>query len=194
MSTLPSLFSISTTKTFINIPSTGATPKPLHAIRSERQCALVHCNQLNPHNSHNKLGRQKSIPITISCFPRDSSLRLSRHPSSKMERKSITNYSSITGILSSITVCVPSPHTTHAGTQSTSRPKPLLEPLSLPSFPAARHAHGAQIQSVTGRRRSPIQGEGDARWTGSVTSGRVCVPGQRAVRPTAIYAHKADAR
>jgi len=92
-----------------------------------------------------------------------------------MERKSITNYSSITAIPSSITTCVPSPHTTHAGTQSTSRPKPLLEPLSLPSFPAARQAHDAQIQSVTRRRRSPIQGEGDARWTGSATSGRVCV-------------------
>ena len=131
-----------TTKTFITIPSTVATLKPLHAIRSGRQRALAPCDQLNPHNSRSKSEKQKLIPTRFPC---DSSLRLSRHPSSKMERKSITNYSSITGIPSSITTCVPSPHTTHADMQSTSRPKPLLEPLSLPSFPAARHAHDAQI-------------------------------------------------
>ena len=56
---------IYTTKTFITIPSIGATLKPLHAIRSGRQRALAPCDQLNPHNSSNKLGRQKSIPVTI---------------------------------------------------------------------------------------------------------------------------------
>ena len=51
---------ISTTKIFITIPSTGVTPKPLRAIRSERQRALAQCDQLNLHNSHSKSGRQKS--------------------------------------------------------------------------------------------------------------------------------------
>jgi len=54
-----------TTKTFITIPSTGATPKPLHAIKSGRQRALAPCDQINPHNSCSKSGRQKSIPVTI---------------------------------------------------------------------------------------------------------------------------------
>jgi len=62
----PSDISISTTKTFITIPSTGATPKPLHAIRSGRQRALTPCDQLNLHNSRSKSGKQKSIPITAA--------------------------------------------------------------------------------------------------------------------------------
>jgi len=37
----------------------------LHKIRSRRQCALAPCDQLNPHNSRSKSGRQKSIPVTI---------------------------------------------------------------------------------------------------------------------------------
>ena len=53
---------ISTTKTFITIPSTGATPKPLHAIKSGRQRALASCDQLNPHNSRSKSEKQKYIP------------------------------------------------------------------------------------------------------------------------------------
>ena len=53
-------------------------------------------------------------------------------------------------------------------------------------------AHGARIKSVARRRRSPIQGEGGARLTGSATSCRVCVRRQRAVRPMAVYAHTAD--
>ena len=58
---------ISTTKIFITIPFTGATPKPLHAIRSERQRALAPYDQLNPHNSRSKLEKQKSIPITAAA-------------------------------------------------------------------------------------------------------------------------------
>ena len=54
-----------TTKTFITIPSTCATPKPLYAIRSGRQRALAPCDQLNLRNSRSKSGRQKSIPVTI---------------------------------------------------------------------------------------------------------------------------------
>ena len=34
-------------------------------IRLGRQRALATCDQLNPHNSRNKSGRQKSIPLTI---------------------------------------------------------------------------------------------------------------------------------
>ena len=37
----------------------------LYAIKSGRQRALAPCNQLNPHNSSSKSGRQKSIHITI---------------------------------------------------------------------------------------------------------------------------------
>ena len=44
---------------------TGATPKSLHAIRSERQRALAPCDQPNPHNSRSKSGRQKLILVTI---------------------------------------------------------------------------------------------------------------------------------
>ena len=58
-------FPICTTKTFITILFTGATTKPLHAIKSGRQRALAPCDQLNPHNSCSKSGRQKSIPVTI---------------------------------------------------------------------------------------------------------------------------------
>jgi hypothetical protein len=127
----------------------------------------------------------------VSCFP---------HPSvpvllpTKMERKSINNYSSITGIPSSVTACMPPPillaieqkwkenQSTIISQSQESRPQspvcmrscprplfllanknqsptpsphatravklwpePLLGPLS---FPAARHAHGARIQSV----------------------------------------------
>ena len=47
--------SISTTKIFITIPSTGA-------IRSGSQRALAPCDQLNPHNSRSKSEKQKYIP------------------------------------------------------------------------------------------------------------------------------------
>ena len=53
---------IFTTKTFITIPSTGATPKSLYAIKSGRQRALASCDQLNPHNSRSKSEKQKYIP------------------------------------------------------------------------------------------------------------------------------------
>ena len=64
-------FPICTTKTFITILFTGATTKPLHAIKSGRQRALAPCDQLNPHNSRSKSGRQKinSLPIPSHPIP-----------------------------------------------------------------------------------------------------------------------------
>ena len=51
------------TKIFITIPSTDTTPKPLHAIKSERQRALAPCDQLNPRESCSKSGRKKNQTI-----------------------------------------------------------------------------------------------------------------------------------
>ena len=55
----------------------------------------LHTISLIPVTATANQEEKKSIPVTITRFPRDSRLRLSRHPSSKMKRKSITNYSSI---------------------------------------------------------------------------------------------------
>ena len=59
---------IFTTKTFITILSIGATPKSLYAIKSGRQRALAPCDQLSPHNSRRKSGKEKSIPHDIHFF------------------------------------------------------------------------------------------------------------------------------
>ena len=79
---------IYTTKTFITIPSTGATPKLLHAIKSGRQRALTPCDQIrkatrthsmrsnqegNAHSLHAiKSGRQRALASCDQLNPHNS--------------------------------------------------------------------------------------------------------------------------
>ena len=120
---------ISTTKTFITIPSTDATPKPLHAIRSGRQRALAPCDQLNPHNNRSKSGRQKSITITIvinsqqirkaKINSRNNRDQFRDHPTPPITRDRIVTYTTTSLALCSRTapcpyLLVPGPHATFA--------------------------------------------------------------------------------
>lgn len=63
-------------------------------------------------------------------------------------------------------------------------------PIPLPAVIPCSQTHTALGSSRSPQpQRSPIQGEGGARWTRIATSGRVCVPGQSAVRQMVICAH-----